>query len=81
MNRSNRHETKKCSHYHKKYYLHDNSLIFLLEPSDSIFFADLVSDSDSSWSDLTSSNSISRSDQNYVEIHTKNTCVWNNIKV
>ena len=41
----------------------------------------LVSDSDSSWSDLTSSNSISRSDQNYVEIHTKNTCVWNNIKV
>ena len=54
--------------------LHNNALILLLKPCDSILFADLVFNSNSSWSDLASGDSVSRSDQDNVKVHAENAC-------
>ena len=54
--------------------LHNNALILLLKPSNSILFADLVFNSNSSWSDLASGDSVSRSDKDNVEVHAEDTC-------
>ena len=54
--------------------LHNNALVLLLKPSNSVLFANLVSNSDSSWSDLASGDSVSGSDEDDVEVHTENTC-------
>ena len=52
--------------------LHNNALILLLEPSDSVLLGYLVFVADSSGSDLASGHSVSRSDQHNIEIHSEN---------
>ena len=54
--------------------LHNNAFVLLLKPSNSVFLSDLVSNTNSSWSDLASGNSISRSDEDNIEVHTEDTC-------
>ena len=54
--------------------LHNNALVLLLKPGNSVLFANLVSNSNSSWSDLASGNSVSRSDKDNIEVHTEDTC-------
>ena len=54
--------------------LHNNALVLLLKPGNSVLFANLVSNSNSSWSDLASGHSVSRSDKDNIEVHTEDTC-------
>lgn len=54
------------------FHLQNNALILLLEPGDRILLGDSVLGADSSRSDLSSRNSVSRSDHDNVEIHTEN---------
>lgn len=52
--------------------LHNDALILLLEPSNSVFLGYLVLVADSSGSDLASGDSVSGSDQHNIEIHSEN---------
>lgn len=53
--------------------LHDNTLVLLLEPLNSVLLCNSVVISDLSRLDLASGNSVARSDKDNVEIHTENT--------
>ena len=54
--------------------LHNNSLVLLLKPSNCVLLANLVSNADSSWSDLASCDSVSGSNKDNVEVHAEDTC-------
>jgi len=56
--------------------LKDNSLIFLLKPSDGVVASDTVLQADAAGSDLSASNSVAGADQHDVEIHAKDACPW-----
>lgn len=53
--------------------LHNDSLVFSLEPLDRVILGDFVMRTDSSWADLPSGDSVSRADEYNIKIHAKNT--------
>ena len=55
------------------YKLEDKAFVFLNKPVDGIFLCHSVLEADSWWSNLSSSDSISRSNEDHEKVHAKNT--------
>jgi len=50
-----------------------NAFVFGLKPADGVFLRDTVLQSDLAWLDLSSRYTVSRSNEDYVEVHTEDT--------
>jgi hypothetical protein len=57
-------------------FLHDDSLVFLLEPSHRVSLGHSVAFTNFGWLAFTAGNTVTRSDQNDIEIHTEDTGGW-----
>jgi hypothetical protein len=72
-------ERERETHSGEKVYLrflHDDSLVFLLEPGHRVSLGHSVAFANFGWLAFTAGNTVTRSDQNDVEIHTEDTGGW-----